>query len=142
MQEFQLRVLPLSNNDFALELYQCAYKQAGQKKRPPAQRIGQLKGQPLIRARQAIYQCLKDNNYDPQTLSYRRQKPYVLNEQSGVSMALLFQTLEPLSNPERISSIADGITAMSNEEAHYWFAMVSNGKRRPALKAMRVLLGN
>jgi hypothetical protein len=27
---------------------------------------------------------------------------------------------------------------MSNEEAHYWFAKVSNGKKRPALKAMRV----
>lgn len=57
------------------------------------------------------------------------------------SNSTLFQTLEPLSNLEQISSIPDGIVAMSNEEAHYWFAMVSNGKTRPTLKAMRVLLG-
>jgi hypothetical protein len=142
MQEFQLRVVPLSNNNFALELYQCAYKQAGQKKRPAAKRVGRLKGKLLVQARQAIYQCLKENNYDPQTLSYQRQKPYVLNEPSGVSLALLFQTLQPLSKPDRIASIADGIVPMSNEEAHYWFAKVSNGKKQPALKAMRVLLGD
>ncbi|PZO60791.1 MAG: hypothetical protein DCF15_01375 [Phormidesmis priestleyi] len=142
MQEFQLRVTPTSNNDFALDLYQCAYKKAGQKKRPAAKRVGRLKGKQLVQARQAIYQYLKANNYDPQTLGHKRQKPYLLDEQSGVSMALLFQTLQPMSKPERITNITDGISAMSNEEAHYWFAKVSNGKKRPALKAMRVLLGD
>jgi hypothetical protein len=74
-------------------------------------------------------------------LSYKRQKPYVLDAPSGVSLALLFQILQPLSKPERSASIAEGIIAMSNKEAHYWFAEVSNGKKRPALKAMRMLLG-
>ncbi|MBD2429027.1 hypothetical protein [Phormidium sp. FACHB-1136] len=142
MQEFQLRVIPLSNNDFALELYQCAYKKAGEKKRPAAKRVGRLKGAPLVQARQAIYQALKANNYDPKTLSYKRQAPYVLSEESGVNLALLFQALQPLSKPERIANVTEGITAMSNEEAHYWFGKVSNGKKRPALKAMRVLLGD
>jgi hypothetical protein len=142
MQEFQLRVVPLTNNDFALELYQCAYKQAGAKKRPAAKRVGRLKGKPLVQARQSIYQALKANNYDPKTLSHKRQSPYVLSEASGVSLALLFQTLQPLSKPERITNITDGISAMSDEEAHYWFAKVSNGRKRPALKAMRVLLGD
>ena len=32
MQEFQLRVVPIDNNNFALELYQCAYRKAGEKK--------------------------------------------------------------------------------------------------------------
>jgi hypothetical protein len=31
MQEFQLRVIPLQDKDFALDLYQCAYKKAGEK---------------------------------------------------------------------------------------------------------------
>lgn len=141
MQEFQLRVVPLSNNDFALELYQCAYKKAGEKKRPAAKRVGRLKGLPLVQVRQAIYQALKVNNYDPKTLNQNRQSPYVLDEESGVNLALLFQTLQPLSKPERIASITEGITAMSNEESHYWFAKVNNGKKRPALKAIRVLLG-
>ena len=62
MQEFQLRVVPTDNNNFALELYQCAYKEAGEKRRPAAKRIGRLKGQALVQARQAIYECLKANN--------------------------------------------------------------------------------
>ena len=142
MQEFQLRVIAIANNDFALELYQCAYKKAGEKKRPAAKKIGRLKGDALVQTRQSIYTCLKANNHDPKTLSYKRQAPYILDEQSGVSLALLFQAVQPLSKPERISNISNGITAMSNEEAHYWFAKVSNGKRRAALKAIRVLLGD
>lgn len=31
---------------------------------------------------------------------------------------------------------------MSNEESHYWFAKVTNGKQSAALKAIRVLLGD
>ncbi|XGB40197.1 MAG: hypothetical protein LVT47_05625 [Cyanobacteria bacterium LVE1205-1] len=142
MQEFQLRVVPLKNNDFALELYQCAYKKAGQKKRPAAKRVGTLKGNQLVQARQAVYACLKANQYDPKTLSYKRQAPYILNEESGVNLALLFQALQPLSKPDRIGNITAGIQEMSNEESHYWFAKVSNGHRRSALKAIRVLLGD
>ncbi len=142
MQEFQLRVLATDNNNFALELYQCAYKKAGEKKRPAAKRIGKLKGNALVLARQAIYTALKANSYDPKALSYTRQAPYILDEQSGVSLALLFQTLQPLSKSDRIASIASGVMAMSNEEAHYWFAKVSNGHKRNALKAIRVLLGD
>lgn len=141
MQEFQLRVVPTDNNNFALELYQCAYKRAGEKKRPAAKRIGKIKGNALVLAKEAIYASLKSNGYDPRTLSYRRQTPYVLNEDVGVHLALLFQALQPLSNPERISNIANGISAMSHEESHYWFAKISNGHRRSALKAIRVLLG-
>ncbi|MBW4489398.1 MAG: hypothetical protein KME12_16550 [Trichocoleus desertorum ATA4-8-CV12] len=142
MQEFQLRVVPLENNDFALELYQCAYKRAGEKKRPAAKRIGRLKGTALVQARQAVYACLKANDYDPKTLKRDRQSPYVLSEESGVNLALLFQALQPLSKPDRIANITAGVTAMSNEESHYWFSKVSNGKRGQALRAIRILLGD
>jgi hypothetical protein len=142
MQEFQLKILPLKDNDFALELYQCEYKKAGEKKRPPAKRIGKVKGQPLILVRQAVYQTLKSNNYDPKTLSYKRTSPYIITEGSGVSLAILFLAIQPIKKEDKIANIRDGIMAMSNEEAHYWFAKISNGKRSPALKAMRILLGD
>ena len=142
MQEFQLRVVPMDNNNFALELYQCAYKKAGEKKRPAAKQIGRLKGNALVMARHAIYQVLKVNKYDPQTLSYKRSTPYILSEETGINLALLFQALQPLSKAERIANITSGVMEMSNEEAHYWFAKINNGKRSPALKAMRILLGD
>ncbi len=142
MQEFQLRILPIDNNNFALELYQCAYKKAGEKKRPAAKRLGRLKGNALILAKHKIYATLKANNYDPKTLSQQRQTPYILSEESGVSLAILFQSLQPLSKTERIANIAEGIMAMSNEEAHYWFGKIANGNRSNALKALRILLGD
>ncbi|CEJ43085.1 Uncharacterized protein apha_00614 [Umezakia ovalisporum] len=141
MQEFQLRVVPTDNNNFALELYQCAYKKAGEKKRPPANRVGRLKGNILIQVKQEIYDCLKANNYDPKTLTHNRQSPYILTEETGINLALLFQTLQPISKPERIANIAQGIKAMSYEESHYWFAKIINGKRSQTLKAIRILLG-
>lgn len=141
MQEFQLRIVPLKNNEFALELYQCAYKKAGEKKRPAARRIGRIKGESLVLIRQAIYQTLKANNYDPRTLSQKRQTPYILDEQSGINLAILFQAVQPLRKEEKIIQIREGVMAMSNEEAHYWFAKINNGRRSPALRAMRVLLG-
>jgi hypothetical protein len=142
MQEFQLKVVPLDNNNFALELYQCAYKKAGEKKRPAAKRIGRLKDKALVLARQSIYEALKANQYDPKTLSHKRQTPYILSEETGVNLAILFQTLQPIKKPERIANITAGITAMSNEEAHYWFAMIANGRRNRALKAIRILMGD
>ena len=142
MQEFQLRVIPTENNDFVLELYQCAYKKAGEKKRPAAQKISHLKGNILNLIKQNIYDILKANNYDPKTLSAKRQSNYILSEESGVQTAILFQTLQPLSHSDRINKIASGISAMSNEETHYWFAMIANGKKKNALKALRVLFGD
>jgi len=65
-----------------------------------------------------------------------------LSEESGVQTAIMFQVLQPLSQPEKINKIATGISAMSNEEAHYWFAMIANGRRSNALKALRVLFGD
>ena len=142
MQEFQLRVIPTDNNNFALELYQCAYKKAGEKKRPAAELISYIKGNNLNLIKNSIYQILKANSYDPKTLSNQRKTPYILSEESGVQTAILFQTINPLSHPERITKIATGISAMSNEEAHYWFAMIANGRRKNALKALRILFGD
>lgn len=142
MQEFQLRVVATDNNNFALELYQCEYKKAGQKKRPAAKRIGRLKGKALVLARQAIYDALKANQYDPKTLSHKRKTPYILDENSGVHLAILFQALQPLRKEERIIKISTGVQKMSDEESHYWFSKINNGRRNPALKAMRILLGD
>lgn len=141
MQEFQLKVIPSKDNNFVVELYQCAYKKAGEKKRPSAKRIGKIKDHKLILVKSAIYQILKNNNYDPKTLSHKRKSSYILTEESGVNLAILFQTIQPLRREDKIINIRDAIMAMSNEEAHYWFAKINHGNRNSALKALRILLG-
>jgi hypothetical protein len=47
-----------------------------------------------------------------------------------------------ISKTERIANIAEGIMAMSNEEADYWFGKVANGNRSNALEALGILLGD
>lgn len=141
MQEFQLKISPLKDNNFAVELYQCAYKKAGEKKRPSAKKMGRIKGNSLILIRQTIYQVLKGNKYDPQTLNYKRRTPYILTEESGINLAILFQTIQPLKKEDKIINIRDEVMAMSYEEAHYWFAKINHGKRNVALRALRILLG-
>ncbi|USR90953.1 hypothetical protein NEA10_19355 [Phormidium yuhuli AB48] len=141
MQEFQLRVVPTGHNNFAVELYQCAYKRAGEKRRPAARRIGRLKGQALVLSRMPIYTALKQNHYDPKTLSCKRKKPYILDESSGICLGLLFRALQRLRKLERIANIAAGVEAMTQEEAHYWFAKIESGQHPSALRALRVLLG-
>jgi hypothetical protein len=142
MQEFQLVVKHLDNNNFALELYQCRYKKAGAKERSPAQLVGRVHGSTLSLIRQDIYDILRINSYDPATLSHKRRVPYILSEESGVNLAVLFQTIQPLKKLDIIAEVAAGIMAMSNEEIHYWFAKITNGNRSQTLKAMRVLLSN
>ena len=138
MQEFELRVEPLDNNNFAIALCQRSYKKAGEKRRPQSKQIGKVQGQSLVLIRQVIYDVLKANNYDPKTLSYKRQSAYIISEEFGVTLAILFQVLQPISKPDRIIKIAQSIAAMSYEEANYWFALITNG-RSNALKAMLVL---
>ena len=101
-----------------------------------------MKGETLVLAKKNIYKILKSNKYDPKSLSHKRQSHYTLSEESGVNLAILFQTLQPLKKLDRINKIASGISAMSNEEAHYWFAMIANGRKNNALKALRVLFGD
>lgn len=141
MQEFQLKITPLQDNSFAVELYQCAYKKAGEKKRPSPKKIAIIKGNSLILIKQTIYQVLKANKYAPQTLNYKRKTPYILTEESGIYLAILFQTIKPLKKEEKIINIRDQIIAMSYEEARYWFAKINHGKRNVTLRALRILLG-
>ena len=44
-----------------------------------------------------------------------------------------------ISKTEGIANIAEGIMAMSNEEAHYWFGKIPKGNCSNALKALGIL---
>lgn len=60
----------------------------------------------------------------------------------GIKTLILEFFSRSSSKTERIANIADGIMAMSNEEAHYWFGKIANGNGSNALKALRILWGD
>lgn len=55
----------------------------------------------------------------------------------GAHAELLLRAVKPLRRIDRITTTADGVAAMSREEAAYWHAQVT---RRNGLRALRLLL--
>ncbi|HEY7425033.1 MAG TPA: hypothetical protein VH682_12450 [Gemmataceae bacterium] len=69
----------------------------------------------------------------------QQNKP--LAEDTALNLALLFRTLAPMRNLDNIRQAADGIDAMSREEAGYWLGMALHRRfPRRVLAALRLLL--
>lgn len=69
------------------------------------------------------------------------QRTWPLEEELALSLGLLFRALAPMRNLDRIREVADGIEAMSREEAGYWLGMAMHRSRpRRVLAALRMLL--
>jgi hypothetical protein len=63
--------------------------------------------------------------------------PLELPAALGAHVELLLRAVKPLRRTDRITTIAEGISQMSQEEAAYWHAQV---QRRHGLQALRILL--
>ncbi|MBX5249962.1 hypothetical protein HJC03_06040 [Rhizobium sp. NLR4b] len=64
-----------------------------------------------------------------------------LSEEIALRLALLFRTLAPMRNREKMRLVAEGIEAMGREEAGYWLGMSVHRKNpRRVLTALRILL--
>ncbi|CAK0742090.1 hypothetical protein CCP2SC5_1150006 [Azospirillaceae bacterium] len=68
-------------------------------------------------------------------------KGRALDEETALRLGLLFRVLAPMRNRDRMRAIADGVEAMSREEAAYWLGMAIHRKNpRRVLTALRYLL--
>lgn len=67
--------------------------------------------------------------------------PKPLAEDTALNFALLFRMLAPMRSLDNIREVADGIDAMSREEAGYWLGMALHRRfPRRVLAALRLLL--
>jgi len=64
-------------------------------------------------------------------------RPLELEQTTGAHAWILLAALRPLRRSDRPDEIADGVGAMSREEAAYWFARAA---RPRGLRALRLLL--
>lgn len=64
-------------------------------------------------------------------------EPIAVDTHLGAHAELLLRAVKPLKRIDRIATIADGVAAMSREEAAYWHAQTT---RRNGLRALRLLL--
>jgi hypothetical protein len=92
---------------------------------------------------QTLRVALRESGHPHTVVGPSRKAPVVLAEPAGVRFALAIKAAAPLNRPSRRQAVLEGIAAMSDEEAYYWYAKTTrheSGAR--ALRALRVLLAD
>jgi hypothetical protein len=69
--------------------------------------------------------------------AWTSREPIELDQIAGAHVELLLRAVQPLRRGDRAQIVADGIAAMSREEASYWHA---KSQRSGGLRALRILL--
>lgn len=143
---FELRVIPPSGggSDYGLSLYQwpvSARDDAGDEKLRQPYKLVDIAGDPLRAVADHILTALRQNAYKPTDLSATRRKPFLLDEETGLRLALLFLTIKPLTRLDRIEAISGALRVMPSEEAYYWFSKcTAQTSAANAQRALRILL--
>lgn len=149
---FVLYTLPEADGGYRVVLYQWIQGQengngseasTGEEAGPTPLWHIELSDDTLRAVTEPLVRALQTNGYRATDLSRRLRAPFFLDEPSGLRLALVFLAVKPVTRYDRIEAIVDGIRAMSDEEAYYWFSKCSAGPSATrAQKALRVLLAN
>jgi hypothetical protein len=136
---FELRINPIGENDYSLELHQRVARKNGAKSaHNPIVRIW---GTPMRSVLDLLLATAKKNGYRATDLRRGRKDPLNMDEISGVRLGLLFLAVKPLKKLARIEAISRGVRDMEPEEAYYWYSKLTKDDfARRAGKALRVLL--
>jgi hypothetical protein len=103
----------------------------------------ELGGAPLRAVADHLLTALRASGYRATDLARAAgsDDPFYLDELTGVRLALILLAVKPLTRHDRIEAIGQGVQAMGDEEAYYWFSKCSAGPDAPrAQKALRILL--
>lgn len=91
----------------------------------------------------ALRASLRESGHAHTIVGPARKAPVMLAEPAGVRLALAINAAAPLNRPNRRQSVLEGVAALSDEEAYYWYAKTTrrdSGSR--ALRALRILLAD
>lgn len=137
---FELRLEPAGQSGYTLTLYQ-AHSGSSNNGQEPYAKIEKLSGDRLRATMDQVLQALRQNGYRPSDLSRTRKSPFLLQEEDGVRLGVLFLGIKPLRKFSRIESISERVKAMEPEELYYWFSKTTAPRSgRRALRAFRLLL--
>jgi hypothetical protein len=145
---FELRVLPAAHpSDYRLALTQRLVEPLAEPDAPvELRRVAELGGPARRAVTDQVLDALRQHGYAAAALTPSRREPFLLAEEAGVRLGLLFLALGPLSKLARIEAVAQGIRAMTAEELYYWYSKCFTPGSAPhppadrARKALRVLL--
>jgi hypothetical protein len=137
---YQLRVLKDHDNAVRLELWQMPYNRSPLPE--DTHKVGALRGLPLTACHSGLTEVLRRDGHPPSVLSRPQAGALDLTEDSGIYLALLFRLIRPLKRLDRIQNVFQGLSRMSADERHYFFARIQYpGKGRYMERALRLWLG-
>jgi len=148
---FVLYAIPEADGGYRVALYQWVQHNSGQNScsddfshpAPGAFWSIELGGDPLRAVADHLLNALRANGHKATDLARATgsEKPFYLDELTGLRLALILMAVKPLTRHDRIEAIGQGVQAMSAEEAYYWFSKCSAGPDAlRAQKALRILL--
>lgn len=129
---FSLAVIPDEQGDYAVELLTAANGRSTT--------LLHLRSPLLDRIRPAVLSAVVASKHPRTVLSPTRKAPIGLTEDAGVRLSLVALASAPLRKVSRVEAIKRGVESMTNEEALYWFALVTGPNANRALQALRLLL--
>jgi hypothetical protein len=136
---YELRLIVPAPSVWRLEIWQLPSPATPRLNAP--EQVGTLKGIALRIVEHRMLKRLARARVDLGALRPGKRRSWRIDEELALILGLLFRVLAPMRNIDRIRQVADGVEAMSREEAGYWLGMAVHRKYpRRVLAALRVLL--
>lgn len=137
--QYQLRLEVASSGVWQLEIWQMPSEATPRLTAP--EYVATIKGSALRLLEQRVLKRLARERIQLGVMRPGKRKEWPLDEEAALHLGLLFRTLAPMRNLDRIREVADGIDAMSREELGYWLGMALHRPHpRRVLAALRLLL--
>ncbi len=136
---YELRLKVRSSMNWTLSIYQLPSAATPRLKQP--EHVGTLQGAALRLVEMRVTKRLLKERIQLGALEPGKVRTWPLAEDTALRLGLLFRALAPMKNTDRIREVADGVEAMSKEEASYWMSMALHRPNpRRVLAALRLLL--
>lgn len=138
--EYELRIRRHGAADTEYEIWQVPSRATPQI--TSSVRVAGLRGRNLELVEHRVLRRLKWGGFNLRKLEAKStDRDFPLSEELALTLGLLFRSLAPMRDRDRIRAVAEGIEAMEREEAAYWLGMAMHRKRpRRILMALRILL--
>jgi len=119
-EPFELRVQPNGGFQYGLALFQKPHRDRDRNGNAEEwQPVARVHGQPLKAVIDQVLTTIKKAGYKSSDLSRGREIPFILPENLGVRLGLLFLAVKPLRKTIRMGEISEQVLAMADEEAYY-----------------------
>ncbi|MCL5271188.1 MAG: hypothetical protein M1457_11730, partial [bacterium] len=123
---YELRLKARTRTDWRLEIWQLP-SPATPRLRVP-ERVATIKGKPLRLVEAGVLKRLSRAGISWSAITPGKERAWPLEEDTALTLGLLFRVLAPMGHIDRIRQVAEGVGAMNREEAGYWLGMAMHRK--------------